>query len=345
MRCILDLKQSIILRVAISLSFLGFILFYSNIASALTLTPIRYEVEGERGGTVNVEVTLLNETENAETYYISYSNFEAQGETGNPNFVDPTYGIGTWMSSPPVVDLMPGEAKTVPITINIPIDAEPGGHFGVVFWGTNPPVSEGNQVAIGAKTGLLVLLSVLGDVKEAGGIAGFGLKENKFFYNTLPVNFEYRFRNDGGDRIKPDGKISIRNTFYLPAEKLNANPVEGNILPGSTRRFEVPWVENPRESDYVAPKNPLSKFFDDALYQLKNFAFGFYFAKLSLSYGANMGMFQESDPKAFFVFPWQLLLVIAFILVIVFYFGGKLLARYNRHIIERAKKEMNLGAK
>ena len=46
-----------------------------------------------------------------------------------------------------------------------------------------------------------ILLSVKGNVLEAGGLLDFKLKDNKIFYNSLPVSFIYRFKNDGDDRI------------------------------------------------------------------------------------------------------------------------------------------------
>lgn len=312
------------------------IVFFANQTFALTLSPIRFELSGDPGTTVTEQITLTNETAVPVTYYSSFTNFEAQGETGNPNFVDPVDGLGTWMRVDETVALEPGSTKTIPLTISIPANAEPGGHFAVVFFGTLPPSTDGGQVGIGANTGVLVLLSVNGDVKEGGGITQFNVKDNKFWHNTLPVNFEYKFRNEGNDRIKPDGKLTIRNTVYWPTEKLEGNPVQGNILPNSTRKFEVTWVNNPRSADYVASPSFFTKYLDDVLYQWKNFAFGFYTAKIDLSYGTKGLTTIGSD--TFFVFPWQLLIVIFIVLVIVLWGGRKMIRGYNRYVIEKAKE-------
>ncbi len=330
-------------NLAISITVILFSLFfYVPKAEALSVTPVRFELSGKPGDTLTEEILLYNEGEFDTTYYSSFTNFEAQGETGNPAFVEPTEGLGTWMQTAPTVVVPAGKSVPVPFQIRIPQNAEPGGHFAVVFFGDAPP--SGSGVSIGSKLGILILLSVSGDVKEGGGIVSFNLKESKFFYNTLPVAFEYRFRNDGGDRIKPVGNVKIRNTFYIPTEKINANQVEGNILPNSTRRFDVSWVEKAREPGYTPNPNIFTQFFDDVLYQWHNFAFGFYFADLSLNYGVNLSMYQGTDTKIFFVFPWQLLIVMGFVLLIVFFGGGKLLSKYNAHIIEKAKRGMDFGS-
>lgn len=307
---------------------------------ALTLTPTRFEISGNPEETLNGEMLLINEGEKSETYYSSFSNFEAQGESGSPAFVDPKDGLGTWITTEfSSIDLAPGQQKIVKFKINIPKDAEPGGHFAVIFWGTTPAGDKG-AVSIGAKTGILVLLSVNGEVKEAGGLLDFKTKDNKFWYSTLPVTFEYRFKNDGGDRIKPEGKITILDTIFLPTKRLDANPVQGNILPNSTRKLGVDWIEYERANDYVPPTGIFRKFWSDVYYQWKNFAVGLYSAHLNIGYGTQGAHAKKT--VFFFVFPWQLVFVILLIFITVFWGGKKLIKRYNKFIIEKARAGMNI---
>jgi len=312
--------------------------FYPNSASALTLTPVRFEISGNPGDTIAEEIILINENETAETFFPSYSNFEAQGESGSPAFVEPEDGLGTWISTDTEsIYLAPRQQKIIPFKITIPQNAEPGGHFAVIFFGTSP-TGGGGGVSIGSKTGVLVLLSVNGEVREEAGLLDFQIADGKFFHNTLPVSFEYRFRNDGGDRIKPQGKINIRNSIFFVTEKLDANPVVGNVLPNSTRKFKVDWLNYEREADYVSPASFLSKFRSDVYYQWKNFAVGLYSANLNVAYGSSGQTAKES--LFFLVFPWQLVLVMLVVFIIVFWGGKKLLKRYNRFIIEGAQKGM-----
>ena len=306
---------------------------YPSYSSALTLTPTRVEISGNPGDTLNVEMTIINETETAETYYSSFKNFEAQGESGSPAFVEPEDDLGTWITAEmSSVYLAPRQQKIIPFKVIIPKDAEPGGHFAVIFWGTSP-AGQG-QVSIGAKTGMLVLLSVNGNVKEAAGLLDFKTADSQFWYGTLPVSFEYRFKNDGGDRIKPEGLITIRDTIFLPAEVLDANPVEGNVLPNSTRKIKVDWIKYERPMDYVAPTGPFKKFWSDTYYEWKNFAVGLYSAHLNVAYGAQGQQIKKT--VFFFVFPWQLVLVMLVIFIILFWGGKKIIKRYNKFIVQKA---------
>ena len=319
---------------------LGFCLYPINKASALTLTPTRFEIRGNPGETLKEEMLLINEGDKSEVLYSSFSNFEAQGESGSPAFAEPKDDLGTWIV-PEVssLNLAAGQQKIVPFTVNIPKDAEPGGHFAVIFWG-NSPNGGSNGVSVGSKTGILILLSVNGDVKEEAGLLNFNTLDKQFFYNTLPVSFEYRFRNDGGDRIKPNGVITIRDTIFFPADYLNANPVEGNVLPNSTRKIKVDWIKYQRPIDYVVPTGFFKKFLSDVVYQWKNFAVGLYSANLNVEYGTQGAHAKKT--VFFFVFPWQLVLVMLLIFIIVFWGGKKLIKRYNKFIIEKARTGMKL---
>ena len=324
------------------MSFLALVLFgYTNSVYAMTVSPVRYEVQGNPGETITKEVTIINEDKADVTYYTSYANFEAQGETGSASFVEPKDDIGTWMTIDPKVNLLAGEQKTLKFSIKIPENAEPGGHFGVIFFGTSSENNaESKQLSVSAKTGLLVMLSVSGNVKEGGGLLDFITKDNQFWYNSLPVSFVYRFKNDGGDRIKPAGFIKISNTVFIPTKKINANPVNGNILPSSTRKFTVDWINHLEvKADPSVKVNFFKKFIDKSVYQFRNFAVGLYSAKLDIGYGTQ----NERAMKTvfFFVFPWQLLICLIIIFTIIFFISRTLIRRYNRYIIKMARVGMN----
>ena len=298
-------------------------------AHALTLTPIRLEVSGDPGQTLTEHVTLINERKTTETFYTSFENFSAQGETGDPTWYTPTDDLGTWMSAVGAVVLLPGEQKNVAFTISIPKDAEPGGHFAGIFWGTTPAVQPGGQVAIGAKTGVLVLLSVSGATSEKGGIIEFTTKNNQSFYTALPVDFYYRFQNSGSDRVKPDGTIVIKDMVGITGAQISGNPIQGNILPNSVRKLESLWGTPDTEASSRG-------FFAQAGYEWHNFAFGHYTAHLNLTYGKNNEAVSSS--YGFWVFPWQLTIVVVVLLALACLIIHTGLRRYNKWVIGRAEQ-------
>jgi hypothetical protein len=314
-------KKILKLVLAISL-FSGVI-----IAQALTISPARVELSGDPGTTISGDFTLINEQNTTQTFYASAQNFEAQGESGTPNFSDSKEGLASWVKVEGKVTLKPGERVKVPYTITVPKDADAGGHFAAIFLSTVEPNNTGATLAVGAKVGMLILLRVAGDIKEGGGLLSFGLKEGGHFSTTLPINFVYRFNNSGNDRVNPVGTISIRDMIGLEAANLNANPSVGNILPGSTRRFDITWGSE-------APLPDSASFFNHVSYEARNFAFGFYFANINLTFNSSS---TTNNSLIFFVFPWHLVLVVLVILLIAFVVLQRGVKRYNRFIIKQAR--------
>jgi len=231
-----------------------------------------------------------------------------------------------------------GKQSVVPFSIAIPQNAEPGGHFAAIFFGSQPPGAQGSgQVSVGGKIGVLVLLTVSGSVSEGGGLLDFNTNNNQRFFSTLPVGFSWRVNNTGGDRIVPRGDIKIKNTLQFTSATLEANKAEGSVLPGSARKFEAVWGNKSPVISGEQPESPKG-FFAMAGSELSNFHFGWYSAKLNLNWGLSN---QTSNASySFFVIPWQLLLIILVILVIVWFIGKIALKRYNRYIIGRAPAQM-----
>lgn len=316
----------------VSLLFFCVFAFGGKTAEAITLTPVRLEISGEPGQILTEEITIINEQVTAETFYSSLANFEAEGESGNPVFRTPTEGIGTWITAPESVFMPSGVSKVVPITISIPSNAKPGGYFGAIFWGAVPEAGAPGEVAIGAKTGVLVLLSIKGDVEEGGGLLDFDTKDGKKLYNSLPINFTYRFRNDGADRVKPEGDIAIKNIFGATASLVPANKVEGNVLPTQVRRFETTWVGSRNSAS--TESSDVRGFFNQAKYEWQNFAIGPYTANMALAYGTKN---QIAEAKVtLWVLPWHFLIVFIVLLWIVLFVLQRGLRAYNRRIIRQA---------
>jgi len=296
--------------------------------SALTISPARAELTGDPGETISGTVTLINELANDQTYYTSVENFEAQGETGTPNFTAAKEGLPTWIKIEEKVVLKKGEKVTLPFNVVIPQDAYSGGHFGAIFFSTVPPSAGEGQVSVGAKTGMLVFLKVTGSIKEQGGLSAFGLKSGKKMQTSIPVDFVYKFKNEGNDRVKPEGELIIKNMFGIESARIDVNKDKGdNVLPASTRRFDVRYgtVDAPAVS---AP------FFDHVKFQMSNFAVGMYFADLTLSFGSS-GVAQSSI--TYYIIPWQLLSVIFVGLLLAILILVSLVKHYNKWIIKQAR--------
>lgn len=312
--------------------FIIFILFitmgFSSSVFALTVSPAKIEVVADPGQIVQGEIELFNEQEETKTFYVSYENFESRGDSGAPYFIGAKNGLATWITTSPEVTIVPGERIQIPYTISVPTDVKPGGYFAAIFFGSQPTQNTGGgEVTIGGKIGVLILLTISGDVQESGGLLDFGAKDGVSFFSKLPITFEYSFNNSGSDRVVPRGEVKIKNTFQLTSKTLLANENEGSVLPKSTRRFEMVWGDGQKEVKKL-------NFFETALAQLVDFHFGWYRAQVNLTWG-------ESAQTAvathhFFIIPWQLLSIVVLVLGVIWFIFKVWVARFKRRILAEA---------
>lgn len=292
-------------------------------ALALTISPVRVEITGNPGQTLRGEMEILNEQADTKTFFSSFENFEPSGDTGSPRFVGNTGNLSTWLHTTDRIDITANEKQVVPFTISIPADAEPGGYFSAIFWGSQDPKTQvAGEVAVGGKLGVLILLRVAGEIHEEAGLSEFATLDGGKVYTTVPIGLGYRFTNKGADRVVPLGDIVVKNTFGMKVATLKANESEGNVLPNSSRKFQVIWEKD-------APLE-IQGFLGNAKSQFENFHFGFYRAQAAVVWGSTNTI--ENASTWFFLLPWQLLCIVTALMILAYF----VLKQYNKWIVSRS---------
>lgn len=307
-------------------------------AQALTVSPVLFDNTLDPGQNIQGSIRLMNETQGEQTYYASVQNFAPNGEEGQQTFLaDDQTGLVKWIAlDKPSVTLRPGESKDFNWSVAIPKDAEPGGHYAAIFFATTPPANEQTGVGIGAKTGVLMLVNVNGDIKESAKLESFrsahqGDDANtSSFYDRKPVLFESRISNSGSVHLQPSGKIVITNMLGGKADEIEMNPANSRVLPNSTRRVHAMWG-----TDLGTP----ASFIDEVVAEWKGFALGRYTATMNGYYGKQR---QEiHGTVTFWVLPWRLT-ALAVLGALALY---GLIRWYNEMIVKRALKETAKGEK
>jgi hypothetical protein len=295
----------------------------TNAAQGLQISPTRIEINQiNPGESRSTTITVINITSSDLTYGSRVADFSASDESGSPKInddeeIDSSISVKTWITGlPDNFILKARETKEIPIQINVPINAEIGGHYGVVlFPGTETEVDR-TGVGLSASTGVLILISV-GDasqINEEAEIEEFysaaNSKQSSFFENS-PIDFVVRIKNIGNVHVKPVGSIEISDMFGNVVGSLSVNEQSSNVLPNSVRRFESS--------------------FD------KSWVFGKYTANLVLGYGTR-GQAITGTIK-FWVIPYKLILVLILVLGTLIYIFKRLIKTYNRRIIEKSRHE------
>ena len=195
----------------------------NNAAQGIQISPTLVELNASKGKTYNINLGVTNVTGTDLVYKTSVSDFGASGETGSPHiFIDkkltPASSVITWVDTAPSFALDAHKSKTVTAQINVPANAEPGGHYGVLQFSGTAPTLDRTGVGLSASAGVLLLIRVDGLITEKAELASFYTsatqsgKETSFF-ESGPVYFVVRIQNVGNIHVKPVGNIEVTDMF------------------------------------------------------------------------------------------------------------------------------------
>jgi len=294
---------------------------YAQSGQGLEISPPLVELNVDPAKSTSFELKVRNITSSELVVTPTVDDFVAAGEDGQPklllNSTEPNpLGLKSWVAALPQIKLAPQEAKSVKITLNVPSDASPGGHYGVVrFTGAAPDIDT-TGVSLSASIGSLILANVSGNVVTKASVESFYTAQNgksKSMFETGPIQFVERIKNEGNVHIKPLGTIRITNTFGKEVGVISINEKGGNVLPNSTRKFEQTFN--------------------------KGRLFGRYKAEASIQYSGQT----MTSSLTFWVIPYKMIAICLgalFLIIAGLRWGIK---RYNRMIIKKANGKSESG--
>lgn len=209
----------------------------------LTVSPLTFELTANPGDVIINQLKVYNPTDSVVGIKMEVEDFTVTGEMGFVT-IEPaeteTYSIARWVKTDPgEFALEPREQKYVTFTISIPENAEPGGHYGAIIAGTTGVVGEEFVgAAVAGRVGVLVLLTVSGEVTEDLIVKGFSCPN---YSEYGPVNFTIRFENKGTIHVRPRGFVTITN--WLGKKVADVEFPQNNVIPGAIRKIETEWPQ------------------------------------------------------------------------------------------------------
>ncbi len=262
--------------------------------------PGKYQVDMKPGEKKVVNLIVTNRLGKEKTFQLQTEDFTGskdidqtvvllEGERG-------PYSLKDYLKIPSTTFTM-GNAQrvTIPVTISIPTDAQPGGLYGSVVISTvttgQEQVPQGDSSVgtspIITRIGSLFFIRIAGEVKEDINLKKFSLKNDASVMDGGPVNFELLYENNGTVHENPKGFIYIKNLFGAEIGKVEVEP--WFILPNSLRQREVNWKPQ--------------------------FLFGRYVATAEIVKGYDNQ--KDTVSVVFWVIPWRLVALVFAALVIV----------------------------
>ena len=292
---------------------------------ALEIAPPLIYLKVDPGQTATTQVLIRDVSSNSLNVSGQVNDFVASGENGTPKILlndtaSNPYSLKGWIVPPATLQLISKQIKTLPITIHVPKDASPGGHYGVIrFTGTAPGVN-GNGVSLSASIGALILLTVSGKITEKLNVKEFSVNHNGktgTLFQSSPLGFVERLNNSGNVHEQPAGLVTVKDMFGRKLATLTVNEPPGNILPASTRKF--------------------TQSLDKSVIGTKHL-FGRYTAKLSLTYGAGNKQTLNAS-LSFWVIPFKAVAIVIAVLIVAFFALRYALRRYNEAVVKRANRK------
>jgi hypothetical protein len=290
---------------------------------ALEIAPPVITLTVDPGQTLNTQIFLRDVSPTNLIVAGEANDFVAAGEDGTPKILlkdsgPNPYSIKDWIQPPAKLLLASKEVKTMAITINVPKDASPGGHYGIVRFTATAPELNGTGVSLSASLGALLLITVKGKTTEKLSVASFTASRNGkqgSLFESTPLNFTVRLKNSGNVHEQPTAAATITDMFGKKVALVNFNEPPHNILPQSIRKFD-----SPLDSAVIGNKK----------------LFGHYTAALKVTYGPGYKQTLTAS-LGFWVIPYHLIGIIIVTLIALFFALRYAIKRYNRMIVTKAQ--------
>lgn len=252
------MKKNLTILVPLFVGCVALALFYFNLRRAfaadsvgLSLSPPTFEISANPGDTIKNVVRVQNTSDKNLKVVVDKRNFTAIGEEGSVGLTseETSFSLASWITPGwPEFDLPAKGNISFPFQINVPLNAEPGGHFGSLIFKVGGLMPGQSGAGLSQELGALILLQIAGETKEGATLESFQVNRGLWEYG--PVEFEARVKNEGNVHLKPHGSLSITNIFGKQVANV---PLEGrNVLPGAIRKIPFSWDQKNLFGHYVA---------------------------------------------------------------------------------------------
>lgn len=232
--------------------FLAFLLcFHAHIVNAandsgVSISPAIIEETIESGITKEYSVTIQNQNNSEQIFYLSTKNIVDVEDGGIPVFSSNKFEktgmeLADWIKLPTDrITLPAGASQQINFSVEVPVDAPPGSHFGSIFISVDPPDIKDSGAAVGYQVANIISLRVAGDATEVANIRQFST--NSFFYGSKNVDFSVRIENEGNVLVRPSGPLEIKNMLGQKVDTIIFNESKGAVFPGKVREYSINWT-------------------------------------------------------------------------------------------------------
>lgn len=211
------------------------------VTEQFVISPTKVELTLQPGQSAVRQITIVNRTGKIVMSSFSVEDFEGSRDPAESHRLmgidDSSWGARLWMKPElEAIELEHGETLTFDVRIQVPLDAEPGGHYAAVLaLAEEQDVQEGGVQLKGRVTALF-LITVPGDIDSRGNLND---PEVPLLSSYGPTTIGLVFNNLGNVHQSPAGTVTITNILGQQVAEIPVK--EWVVLPESARRTQIEW--------------------------------------------------------------------------------------------------------
>lgn len=223
-------------------AFIGATTYAQAGVESITLSPSQRMYKLDAGKNQRDELTIVNDGTKAYDFVVYARPYSVKGSSYEQDFqsTPPNADVYSWIRFEKTkYRLEAGASVKVPFTINVPAQAKPGGHYGVVFAQTEPTDSaSGNSVIRKKRVGSLMYVTVNGEYKMSGETASSDIP---FWQLQPPLKATISAKNTGNAEFINTTQLTVRDVFGNIKYESKKDFI---ILPQTTRTMQLEWQKS-----------------------------------------------------------------------------------------------------
>jgi P pilus assembly chaperone PapD len=220
----------------------------SSAGVTMMVSPTMIDLTLNTGDTSTQEISIRNTGDEPTRVRVYAMDFSIDREN-NYTFSDPgheSYSCASWLGiEESDFDLGPAETKHVEVTISVPQEVEPGGHYAALFFETIPTETQpGVSVAIAGRIPSLFYLTIPG-VTDADIFANAEITSLMLpgWVDGGPVEIGAVVRNTGNVHLTIAAKAYFTDFRGRQAGEIDLG--QTIVLPGAERAITGTWGKTP----------------------------------------------------------------------------------------------------
>ncbi|MFH1150078.1 MAG: hypothetical protein V1748_06365 [Actinomycetota bacterium] len=281
----------------------------------VTVYPAKMELTVAAGTSQPFEINVRNDSDAPQALKVYFMDYLIRPDNSFV-FEEPghySYSCAKWLDTDSFEMLVqPGETAAKPFAVSVPADAEPGGHYGVIFF---EQVPTGGQVQATGRIGVVTLITVPGEIVREGIIKDVQVS-SAWWWPTrklplLPVtkiHCRVIFENKGNVHLTVKGKLTFTPSFGWGSGTVDLGEI--TVLPKTERYLEATLGEElekadlPGSADQPVAQPPF---------------LGSYKVHAEVQYGPSLEVFDttKTADSSFNVYPISLLVILLVVIALI----------------------------